>query len=146
MLKIILFFVIAAAIEAVQMIACSRSKAGEWPKADPDAVVVTAYRDVPFPDVYNKKAGRSVSSYKYVWEYQGKKHSITLCDYNGDQWTPYIGSFAGRPDFVPELRITVNKNTGKYYIPRAVRERKREDLLSLVISAAVSWMIVNMIF
>lgn len=144
MLKIILFFVIAAVIEALQMTVLSKPHIDK--KADPDAVVVTAYRDAPFPDVYNEKAGRSVSSYKYVWEYQGKKHSITLCDYNGDQWTPYIGSFAGRPDFVPELRITVNRNTGKYYIPRAVRERKREDLLSLVISVAVSWMIVNMIF
>ena len=144
MLKMILFLVIAAVIEALQMTVLGKPHIDK--KADPDAVVVTAYRDAPFPDVYNEKTGRSVSSYKYVWEYHGKKHSITLCDYNGDQWTPYIGSFAGRPDFVPELRITVNRNTGKYYTPRAVRERKREDLLSLVISVAVSWMIVNMIF
>ena len=144
MLKMILFFAIAALIEVLQMTVLSKPHADE--KTDPDAVVVTAYRDVPFPDVYNEKAGRSVSSYKYVWEYKGKRHSITLCDYNGDQWTPYIGSFAGRPDFVPELRLTVNRNTGKYYIPRAVRERKREELLSLIISVAVSWMIVNMIF
>ena len=144
MLKIILFFVIAAVIEVIQMTVLGNPHANE--KADPDAVVVTAYRGASFPDVYDEKSGRNVSSYKYVWEYQGKEHSITLCDSNFNQWEPYIGDFAGRPDFVPEINITVNRNTGKYYIPKYVRERKRNDLLSLVISAVVSWLIVNMIF
>ena len=144
MLKIILFFVIAAVIEIIQMTVLSKPHING--KADPDAVVVTAYRGASFPDVYDEKSGRNVSSYKYVWEYQGKEHSITLCDSNFNQWEPYIGDFAGRPDFVPEIKITVNRNTGKYYIPKYVRERKRNDLLSLVISAVVSWLIVNMIF
>ena len=127
MLKIILFFVIAAVIEVIQMTVLRNPHSNE--KADPD-----------------EKSGRNVSSYKYVWEYQGKKHSITLCDSNFNQWEPYIGDFAGRPDFVPEINIAVNRNTGKYYIPKYVRERKRNDLLSLIISVAVSWLIVNMIF
>lgn len=144
MLKTILFFLIAAVIEVIQMTVLSNPHSNE--KADPDAVVVTAYRGDSFPDVYDEKSGRNVSSYKYVWEYQGKEHSITLCDSNFNQWEPYIGDFAGRPDFVPEINITVNRNTGKYYIPKYVRERKRNDLLSLIISVAVSWLIVNMIF
>ena len=144
MLKIILFFVIAAVIEVIQMTVLSKPHINE--KADPDAVVVTAYRGASFPDVYDEKEGRNVSSYKYVWEYQGKEHSITLCDSNFNQWERYIGDFAGRPDFVPEINITVNRNTGKYYVPKNVRERKRNDLPSLVISAAVSWFIVSMFF
>ena len=144
MLKMILFFVIAAVIEVVQMTVLNKPKSSE--KADPNAVVVTAYRDTPFPDVYDEKAGRTVSSYKYVWEYQGKKHSITLCDSHGRQWEHCISDFAGRPDFVPEINITVNRNTGKYYVPENIRARKRSDILSLVISVAVSWVIVSMIF
>jgi len=126
------------------MTALSKTRTSE--KADSDAVVVTAYRDASFPDVYNEKEGRHVSSYKYVWKYQWKEHSITLCDSNYDQWVRYIGDFAGRPDFVPEINITVNRNTGRYYVPKNIRERKRSDLVSLVISAAVSWFIVSMFF
>lgn len=110
MLKIILFFVIAAVIEVIQMTVLNNPHSNE--KADPDAVVVTAYRG----------------------------------DSNFNQWERYIGDFAGRPDFIPEINITVNRNTGTYYIPKYVRERKRNDLLSLIISVAVSWLIVNMIF
>ena len=144
MLKMILFFAIAAVIEVVQMTVLSKPKVSE--KADPNAVVVTAYRDAPLPDVYDEKAGRSVSSYKYVWEYKGEKHSMTLCDSHGRQWERCISDFAGRPDFVPEINVTVNRNTGKYYVPQNIRAIKRSDLLSLVISVAVSWVIVSMIF
>ena len=113
-----------AVIEVIQVVVLERPEREEKP--DPDAVVVTAYRDTPFPSVYDEKAKRFVASYRYVWEHQGKKHSMTLCDYNGNQWKHCISEFAGRPDFVPEIEITVNRNTGKYYIPREVRKRKKE--------------------
>lgn len=144
MIKMIVFAAIAAVIEIIQMTAFNKSAAGG--KTDPDAVTVTAYRDEPFPDVYDEKEGRSVSSYRYVWEYRGKKHSLILCDSHGRQWEHCISDFAGRPDFVPEISITVNRNTGRYYVPENVRARKRNDLLSLVISLATGWVITNMIF
>lgn len=139
-----MFFLIAAVIEIIQMTVLKAPEQKE--KTDPNAVVVTAYRDTPFPSVYDEKAKRIVSSYRYVWEYQGKKHSMTLCDYSGNQWEHCISEFAGRPDFVPEIKMTVNRNTGKYYISKEMRERKRNDLLSLVISLAASWVIVNIVF
>lgn len=144
MIKMIVFVVIAAVIEVILMKVFNQSDAGA--KTDPDAVTVTAYRDTPFPDVYDEKAGRNVSSYKYVWEYRGKKHSITLCDYRGSQWEHCISDFAGRPDFVPEVSITVNRNTGRYYVPENIRVRKRNDILSLFLSVLASWFITNMIF
>lgn len=144
MIKILVFVVIAAVIEVILMKVFNQSDAGA--KTDPDAVTVTACRDAPFPDVYDEKEGRSVSSYKYVWEYRGKKHSITLCDSRGSQWEHCISDFAGRPDFVPEISITINRNTGRYYVPENVRARKRNDILSLFISLAAGWFITNMIF
>lgn len=144
MIKMIVFAAIAAVIEVIRMTAFNKSDAGG--KADPDAVTVTAYRDEPFPDVYDEKEGRSVSSYRYVWEYRGKKRSITLCNSRGNHWEHCISDLAGRPDFVPEISITVNRNTGRYYVPENVRARKRNYLLSLVISLAAGWFITNMIF
>ena len=143
LLKLILFFAIMAVIEVIQIVVLERPEQEEKP--DPDAVVVTAYRDTPFPSVYDEKAKRFVTSYRYVWEYQGKKHSMTLCDYNGGRREHCISEFAGRPDFVPEIEVTVNRNTGKYYIPGEVGKRKKNDLLSMVVSLSLIWVIVTVI-
>lgn len=60
MLKIILFFAIAAVIEVIQMTVLRKPLASE--KTDPDAVVMTAYRGASFPDTYDEKEGRVIAA------------------------------------------------------------------------------------
>lgn len=145
MFKFVLIFVIAAVIEAIQMVVIKDSFfEGE---SDPDAIPYMAHR-VDFPSfgyipgrtTYDEKHGRNVTDYKYEWEYQGKRHTINVTDNPNSQYEHYMSTF---PE---EISITINRKTGKYYVAKNVKSRGYKYLLTLAVSLLISYFITCFIF
>jgi hypothetical protein len=133
----------AAVIEALQMIVVSKDYYEGKP--DPDAITWTAHKDhkpafnyIPGRSTYDDKHKRYVTDWRYEWEYKGRTHTIMVCDNPNSQYEHYMATF-------PEtVTLTIHKDTGKYYVPKNERARKRKYLLSLAISFLAGVCIVNM--
>lgn len=148
MARFIVVMVVAVVIEALQMILIKDSYFKGKP--DPDAIKVTAYKNheprinyIPGSHDYDEKHKRYVTLWEYCWEYKGKKHTIRCSDdpNNQHQWLEHY-----MPTFPEEAQVTINKNTGKYYMPKNVRAQSRKYFLSLIISLVISYFITGIFF
>ena len=144
MLKIILFLLIAAGIEALQMITIKKSYYEG--KSDPNVITYVAHKVrtpsfnyIPGRTTYDEKSERYVTDWKYEWEYQGKRHTIMFCDNPNSQYEHYMSTF---PD---DITITIHKETGKYYVAKNLRSRGTKYLLSIFISLIVSYFVTGLI-
>lgn len=104
-------------------------------KEDPNALSYTAYKDYdetlgysPGMSHYDDKHGRYVTTYRYKWEYLGKKHKVMFTDDPNNQWEHYLATF---PE---EITITINRNTGKLYRDKGEIAVTRKYLLTLLAS------------
>lgn len=145
MYKLMLTFLIAAVIEALQMMLIKKDYFEG--KDDPNALTYIAHRVdkpsfnyIPGRTTYDEEHGRYVADWKYEWEYKGKKHTIRVCDDPNSQYEHYMLTF---PE---EITLTIHKGTGKYYVPKNERARKRKYLLSLAISLIISYFLTSLIF
>ena len=143
MFKLTLICLVAAVIEAIQMLVIKKDFF--YGKQDPNAVTWTAHRDdvpafnyIPGRTTYDDKHGRYVADWRYKWEYRGKEHTIRVCDDPNSQYEHYMVTF---PE---EITLTIHRDTGKYYVPKNEKARGRKYLLSLVISFLAGAFIVNM--
>lgn len=143
MFKLILICLVAAVIEAFQMITIKKSYFEG--KGDPNAISCTAHKVhepsfnyIPGRQTFDDKSGRYVIDWKYEWEYKGKKHSIMFCNNPNSQYEHYMAAF-------PEnITLTIHKETGKYYVPKNVRAQGNKYLLSLAISLIVGYVVVSL--
>ena len=143
MFKLILICLVAAVIEAIQMVVIKKDFF--CGKQDPNAVTWTAHRDdvpafnyIPGRTTYDDKHGRYVADWRYKWEYRGKEHTIRVCDNPNSQYEHYMMTF-------PEtITLTIHRDTGKYYVPKNERARGGKYLFSLFISLLAGAFIVNM--
>lgn len=145
MLRFIVFVLLAAVMELLLLIRDRKRNAAE--KEDPMALPVTAYKVtepgfnyIPGRSTYNEKTGRYVTDWKYEWEYRGAKHSMMFCDDHFSQYEHYL------PAFPDEIRITIHKETGKYYVSKTVRAAGRRSLFILLAPMVLSWIITGLIF
>lgn len=143
MFKLILICLVAAVVEAAQMLLIKKDYFDG--KSDPDAIAWTAHKDnvpafnyIPGRTTYDDKHKRYVTDWRYKWEYKGKEHTIMVCDNPNSQYEHYMVTF---PE---EITLTIHRNTGKYYVPKNEKARGRKYLLSLVISFLAGAFIVNM--
>ena len=144
MVKLIVFTLIAAAIEVVLLVAGKNSRTAE--KTDPMAVRYIAHKVtepsfnyIPGRQTYDEKSKRYVIDWKYEWEYQGKRHSMMFCDNPCSQYEHYLTVF---PD---EIEIIIHRETGKYYVPTTHRAASRNSLATLLVSMLLSWVITSLI-
>jgi hypothetical protein len=145
MLRFIAFVLLSAAMELLLLIRNKKRNAAE--EEDPMALPCTAYKVkepdfnyIPGRTTYDEKSGRYVTDWKYEWTYQGVKHTMMFCDNPGSQYEHYI------PTFPDELRITIHKKTGNFYVSKTVRAAKSRSLFILLVPMAVSWIITGLIF
>ena len=145
MLRFIAFVLLSAAMELLLLIRDKKRNAAE--EEDPMALPCTAckvnepgFNYTPGRTTWNEKSGRYVTDWKYEWTYQGTKHTMMFCDDPGSQYEHYI------PVFPDELRITIHKKTGKYYVSKGIRSSRRRSLFILLVPMAVSWIITGLIF
>lgn len=145
MLRLIVFVIIAACIEAFMLV--RRNNQMGSVKKDPMAIPYKAtkveepsFNYIPGRTTYDDKSGRFVTDWKYEWEYKGKKHTMMVCDNPNSQYEHYMTVF---PD---EIDITIHKETGKYYVDKVTRSKSRSSLLILVIAMGLSWIITGLIF
>ncbi|MBR4462582.1 MAG: hypothetical protein IKS51_08395 [Erysipelotrichaceae bacterium] len=143
MLKFVLVFLLAAVIEAVQMMLINKNYfEGE---KDPEALEYIAHRIdtpsfgyVPGRSSYDEKHGRHVREYKYEWEYQGKKHTLWASDNPSCRYERYV-------ETLPEdITITIHKKTGKCYVPKNEKARAIKYLLTMAVSLVISYFIVSL--
>jgi len=106
---------------------------------DPDALSYIAHKDYdetlgyfPGKSFYDDKHERSVTMYRYEWEYLGKKHSVMCTDNPNNQWEHYL------PTFPEEISITINKRTGKLYRDKGQRSVLHKYLLVLAASFVIA--------
>ena len=95
MFKLTLICLVAAVIEAIQMVVIKKDFF--CGKQDPNAVTWTAHRDdvpafnyIPGRTTYDDKHGRYVADWRYKWEYRGKEHTIRVCDNPNSQYEHYM--------------------------------------------------------
>lgn len=144
-IRFIVFIVITAVLEIILLVR-DRKDPPEV-REDPLALRYKAKRVdepsfgyIPGRSTYDDKSKRYVIDYRYEWEYQGKKHSMMFCDNPNSQYEHYLSTF---PE---EIDITINRNTGKYYISKTVRKAGFRSLMQLLIPALISWIITGWIF
>lgn len=140
MTRLIIFTVISAVIEMLLLLKNKDSYGME--KEDPMVVHYKAHKVnepglnyIPGMSTYDEKSKRYVSEWKYEWVYRGKKHSMMFHDNPNYQYGHYLTVFHD------EIDITIHKETGKYYISKTVRAKKRQNLRTLLISMLVGWVI-----
>ena len=145
MLRFIVFALLAAAMEVFLLLRDKNRNAAE--EEDPMALLCTAYKVTepgvnytPGRSTWDEKSGRFVTDWRYEWTYQGIKHYMMFCDNPNSQYEHYI------PTFPDELRITIHKKTGNFYVSKPVRAAKRRSLFILLAPMAVSWIITGLIF
>ena len=144
MFKLFVFVIVTAVIE-VAILFVQRNKQSPV-KEDPMALPYQARRVdepgfnyIPGRQTYDDKSKRYVIDWKYEWEYQGKKHSIMVCDNPNSQYEHYMATF---PD---EIGITIHKKTGKYYVSKVQKAQSRRSLWTLFMSMLLGWIITNML-
>lgn len=142
-LKLLVFALIAVIIEVPLALRAKDAPIEKDPMAVPykaKRVDEPGFGYIPGRSVYDEKAGRSVTDWKYEWEYMGKKHHIMFCDDPGSQYEHYMATF---PD---EIDITIHKRTGRYYKSREMRRRSRNALLTFIIPVAIAWCLTSVLF
>lgn len=145
MLRFIVFALLAAAMELFLLLRDRNRNAAE--EEDPMALSCTAckvnepgFNYTPGRTTWNEKSGRYVTEWKYEWTYQGTKHTMMFCDDPDSQYEHYI------PVFPEELRITIHKKTGKFYVSKPARAAKRRSFFILMVPMILSWIITGLIF
>ena len=145
MLRFMVFALLAAAMEVFLLLRDKNRNAAE--EEDPMVLPCTAYKVIepgfnyiPGRTTWNEKNKRYVTDWRYEWTYLGTKHSMMFCDDPGSQYEHYI------PVFPDELRITIHKKTGKFYVSKPARAAKRRSLFILMVPMILSWIITGLIF
>ncbi|MBQ1321158.1 MAG: hypothetical protein IIY53_05865 [Solobacterium sp.] len=144
MLELFVFVIVTVIIE-ITILSVQKNKQ-EPVEEDPMALPYKARRVeepefnyIPGRQTYDDKSRRYVIDWKYAWEYQGKKHSIMVCNNPNSQYEHYM------PTFPDEINITIHKETGKYYISKVQKAQSRRSLWTLLISMLLGWVITNML-
>ncbi len=131
------YLIVTAVVEFILMMTF-RDKLNAH-EEDPDALSYTAYKDYdetlgyfPGKSYYDDKHRRTVTMYRYKWEYMGKKHSVMFTDNPNNQWEHYLMTF---PE---EITITINRKNGKLYRDKGERAVLHKYLLMLAVSFVIA--------